>query len=368
MDGTLEDLIGVGIIGTGVGVRTLLPGFRRTGRARIVALSGSSEARTAEVGSALEIPRLTGDFRSVCEAPEVDLICVASPNEFHLEHASFALSTDKHVYIEKPTGVDAVEARAVAAAANSKARLVVVGHQLRFNPYLRRMRDMIASGTIGRIYHLAIAQCGSGFTDVNRKWTWEFDASRGGGVRLAMGSHLVDLANFLLDQTPSAVAAALDPVHLTRTPEGGEARECHAANYFSALLTYPATTAHVSTTAAAHGVPRFDVVAYGDLADLTFDLDRKLLLHRFGEAAQVAVDKAVDAEYADRQASSIFSTSFTYLADEIVNAILRGGIEIAGAATLEEAARYMIALDAARESHTAGSRVLLRPWESKPYS
>jgi predicted dehydrogenase len=360
--------VGVGIIGTGVGVRTILPGFRRTGRAEVVALSGRSQARAEEVGGSLGIPLLTGDYLSVCNDDRVDLICVTSPNDLHLEHARAALSTGKHVYLEKPTGIDASQAQEIAELARSRRRLVVVGHQLRFNPYLRALRDTIDSGVVGRIYHLSIAQHGSGFASLNREWTWEFDTNRGGGVRLAMGSHMVDLARYWLGAEAEAVAAEMDPVHSVRTPEGGEPRECRASNFFEATVTFPETAVHMSTTAAAHAAQRFDVVSYGEQGDLTFDLSSNLLLHRLGYDPVPVLDAEVDAEYRHRAASSIFSVSFTYFAEEIVDAVLADRVDVPGAATVDDAVRCMEVLDAALVSGDKGGRELLQPWKERPWS
>src|SRR5450432_1838044 len=106
--------VGVGMIGTGIGIRSILPGLRRTGRAEIVGLSARSQARAEETGGPLGIPLLTDDYLSLCEDDRVELIVVASPNALHVEHARAALTTGKHVYLEKPTGVDEAQALAIA--------------------------------------------------------------------------------------------------------------------------------------------------------------------------------------------------------------------------------------------------------------
>lgn len=356
-------MLRVGIIGTGVGVRTLLPGFRRTGLAEIVALSGSSADRAHEVGGSLGINLLTGDFQEICDSAEVDLICVASPNDLHREHALAALSSGKHVYLEKPTGTDRSQAEEIASSAPAD-RIVTVGHQLRFNPYLRELGRLVRSGAIGDVYHLEIAQHGSGFANPKRAWTWEFEPDRGGGVRLAMGSHLVDYANFVLQKPVLAVSATMDPVHRFRQPSGSGERVCTASNFFGASLTYAGTNVHVTTTAASHSAPRFDITAYGTKGDLTFDLISKLKLHRVEEDPQVVLPSDVDLEYEMRSASSIFSTSFTYFADAIVEAFNQNQTSIPGAATVETAVDCMRVLDAAEESSNLGTRPQLAPWQA----
>jgi len=361
----MDRLIGVGIIGTGVGLRTILPGLRRTGRAEIVGLSARTQSRAEEVGGPLGIPLLTADYMKLCEDERIDFIVVSSPNDLHVEHAHAALTSGKHAYLEKPIGIDAEQGRTIGGYAVGTGRMALVGHQLRFNPYFRVMRNLIASGSIGRVYYLVISQHGSGFTNATRPWTWEFDPERGGGVRLAMGSHMVDLARYLLRGEAQSISAEMDPVHAVRTPDGGPARECKVSNFFSATLTFQGpTTVHVSTTAAAHGAPKFEVIACGENGDLTFDLSKGLYLHRVGQEPSAAVSDEVESEYRHRRPSSIFSGSFTYFADEIVDHIAKGSTRIADAATIEDGIRCLEVLDAALVSGSTGSRELIGPWSS----
>ena len=360
----MSQLIKVGVIGTGVGVRSVIPGLKATGKVKIAALSGSSRSRTEEIGSGLGIDILSGDFRDVISA-DVDLICVCSPNSFHLEHSSAAISSGKHVYLEKPITTSAIEAEILLKSSQKQPNsLFVVGHQLRFNPYLSSMRDIIQRGDIGRVYHISAIQRGSGLGNPDQKWTWEFDGPSGGGVRLAMGSHLIDLTNFMLGQSPCSITSTLDPVHEYRTPGGTEPRKSTASVFFNSMLTYDGTSAYVSTTAAAAGDFHLEIIAHGENGTLTFDLQNNLILKKIGQPdSQIGSDE-MRAEYLSAHGSSVFSKSFNYLATKIVSAINRSEDTIVDACTIEDSFRYLQVLDASLESYQQNNCIKFRERES----
>jgi predicted dehydrogenase len=140
------------------------------------------------------------------------------------------------------------------------------------------------------------------------------------------------------------------------------------SNYFSAQCDFQGTATQLVTSAAVHSPPAFDVTVYGEQADLTFDLERRLRIMRLGRDPEVVLSHDVDSEYQHRMASSIFSTSFTYFADEIVRAILDN--EISGlleASTVIDAVANMKVLDAALRSARQGERVVLGAWPSNSY-
>jgi predicted dehydrogenase len=334
--------IGVGIIGTGFGLRALLPAFERTGRARVVALAGSTAARAAELGAPHGIPLLTGDVHELCAAPAVDLVVVASPNDLHVEHAEAALGAGKHLYLEKPAGVNAVETRRFAALALEADRLVVLGHSLRLDPRVRRLRDLIAAGSIGPVSLVSMVQCGSSLVRERRSPGWQLRQERGGGVRLGTGSHMFDLVRFLLGENAESVSAA------TVSIDGG------ADTCFSALVRYPGFVADLVTNAAAHVQPRFDVVVHGDRGDLTLAADRTLLLHRAGEHPE---DVGSDCDAGDR-GTGLFDVALTYLVDAVVAALVEGRTEIDGIATPADAVRCLEELDAALLSSNTGGQAV----------
>lgn len=349
--------IGVGIIGTGVGLRSIAPTLGGMDGVTVVAVAGSSEERVVHLTENLKpAPTPFKDFREVCDNPSVDLIVIASPNEFHLEQASYAISTGKTVYCEKPVGVSEVEVRKLEAVAESSASTVVVGHQLRFNPLVIAIRDAILRGDVGRVYHVSVRQQGSGFTDPSRPWTWEFDSERTGGVRLAMGAHMVDLLFYLIGEWPRSVFGSLDPVHEFRTPDNGSRRRVSASAFMGASLQFSRCVADISTTAAAHGPFRFVVDVHGENGDIAWSEAASPLLYRRGEEPVCLISSDVLSEFLERSGTSLFSKSFGYLGSSLIES-MRGKTTLERAATLSEARSNARTLDSIFESARTGSMV-----------
>lgn len=353
--------IGVGIIGTGIGLRQVAPGFLRTGKADIVAVSGSSIERTKEYCKDIDVDSITDDFKALCDSDTVDLICVTTPNKFHYEQMSYALSTDKHVFLEKPVGMTEQETKELSELVGNKNRLIVVGHQLRFNPYIARMKEIIESGVLGRIYYLSIAQYVSSWNDLDRSWSWSFDVENYGGRRLALGVHSVDLARFLLSDEATSVSCVLDPVHRFRTPGGSLAKESLVSDFMSAQLTFPGSTVNLETSASARTNEIFDVVVRGENGELTFDLTNKLLsLHT--DSDPIALLSQADNDYNSLNGPSIFWDSFTYYASKIVDTLENGQTTLANASTMDDAIENMKVLDACLKSNKEGTRELFTEW------
>jgi predicted dehydrogenase len=351
----------VGIIGTGVGIRTLVPGFRSTGRAEIVGISGSSLARANEFARQADIPRAFGSHRELIDSEDIDLVCVASPNVHHYEQAMCAISAGKHVLVEKPLGSSMAETQALADAVKEYPKLAVVDHQLRFNPYIRAIEMLLKNGDVGEPYFIRLHQQSAAFSNREEKWNWSFDAEQSGGVLLAMGSHLVDLIWFWLgNRKVYSCDCSIDPVIPQRSDTLGAIREVKASSFFAAHLTLePWCTAHLSTTAAAVGENRFDIDIYGTDGEIHFDLRDKLRFgsrKSIGKTATVQVAGVTDEER--QNAVSIFKGSFVYFASKIVDAVATGDLShVADACKFGDAVRTQRILDALRESGVRGTKV-----------
>jgi predicted dehydrogenase len=351
----------IGIIGTGVGIRTLVPGFRSTGRAEIVGISGSSLARASEYARHAGISRVFGSYKELIDSDDIDLVCVASPNVNHFEQTMYAISSGKHLLVEKPLSSSMAETLALADAVKEYPKLAVVDHQLRFNPYLRAIRMLLKRGDLGEPYFIRLHQQGTAFSDREAKWTWSFEAEQGGGVLLAMGSHLIDLIWFLFgNRKVYSCDCSIDPVISQRLDTSGSIREVNASSFFAAHLALePWCTAHLSATAAAVGENRFDIDIYGTDGEIHFDLKDKLRLSsRKAVGKEEAVQVAGVTDEERQNAVSIFKGSFVYLAPKIIDAVVTGDLShVADACKFSDEVRTLNIVEALRESGVEGTIV-----------
>jgi len=193
-----------GVIGAGaIGQQGHIPGFQAAG-VEIAAVCDSNFARAQEVARKFNIPSAFADYRELLARPEIEVVSVGLPNSLHASVTIDALNAGKHVLCEKPMTTSSASAEAMIAAAKKNGRLLSVNQHMRFDRTARAMRDIVASGRLGRVYlaesrwvrQQGIPGFGSWFTNKDLA---------GGGALYDIGVHLLDLILYLLD-FPEVVA------------------------------------------------------------------------------------------------------------------------------------------------------------------
>lgn len=134
----------------------------------------------------------------------LDGVAIATPSALHAAQAIRALESGAAVFCQKPLGRTAAEVRAVLAAARAADRLLAVDLSYRFTEAMRRVRELVRSGALGRIYAADLVFHNAYGPDK----PWFYDPARaGGGCVMDLGVHLVDLALWSLGQ-PRVVEVA----------------------------------------------------------------------------------------------------------------------------------------------------------------
>lgn len=155
-------------------------------------------------------------YRSLDEAladVAVDAVFVATPNNLHAEHTIRALLAGKHVLVEKPMAVSAVEARAMVAAAREADRILGVGYHMRHHAVLAEAARIVLSGEVGEPIYATASFVLHSFAPPsmpNSPWKSDPAAMGGGGALMGMGVHVVDLLRTLIGREIRAVTAMSD--------------------------------------------------------------------------------------------------------------------------------------------------------------
>lgn len=352
----------IGIIGTGVGIRTHLKGFRLLESAEVYAISGSSALRSKEFAEKYNIPVACNDYKVLCDMDDIDLVCITAPNNFHKEMLEYAIKAHKHIICEKPLVNTLSEAEELASLAKGYDKILFVNHQLRFNPYISAIKKIMDDKQLGRIYMIKLNQQGMGFADKDAKWSWSFDGNEGGGVRLAMASHFNDLLQYWLgDRKIISVSGYLNPITKERRNKDGEVVNVNASTSCYAMINFVnELTVQYSINAGAYSGSRFDISVFGDKGELVFTLQDKLKLYlrsKIGECIDVDVSGVFQDEKENK--ASIFSGSFRYLAPLVVEAIMNKEFKnLQKAATVEDAIYNLNILEAIKISANTGVSVV----------
>ena len=130
-----------------------------------------------------------------------------------------ALEAGKHVYCEWPLGVTVAEARDMAARANEKGVVHMVGLQLRNNPTLLRLKELVEEGYVGDMLSVRMEACVSSTPNVHPRLAWEVDGRLGAHVLSIPGGHTLDVISHCVGEF-SELSAQVSTQLRTRTVEG----------------------------------------------------------------------------------------------------------------------------------------------------
>lgn len=353
----------VGIIGTGVGVRTHLKGFRLYEDAEIIAICGSSKIRSQEFASLHNIPVSCSDYKELCDIPEIDLVCITSPNRYHFPAVKYAVKRGKHIICEKPLSDDLSEVREMARLVEEYSKITVVDHQLRYNPYIQKIKEIIDSGEIGQVYSVRLNQQGTGFASTTANWCWSFDGKQGGGVRLAMASHFTDLIQYWFNNRDViSINGYLNPVTKQRQDKEGNTYDVNASTICTAQINLVnELSVQYYINAGSYADKRFDISIFGDKGEIQYSLKDKIdLCKRDNIGSKQVVDVSGVFEDEQQNKISIFSGSFRYFAPLIIQAIQTGNNSlISKSASFDDAIYNLQILDGIKKSANSGVAVMI---------
>ncbi|MBN1643025.1 MAG: Gfo/Idh/MocA family oxidoreductase [Anaerolineae bacterium] len=178
-------IAGLGRSGWGIHARLLEP---LSEHYRVVAVADRLPERREEAAarfSCRTYDRLTG----LAGDDEVELVVVSLPSYLHPGGSVEALQAGKHVVCEKPMAVRVADADRMIEAAQQAGRTLTVFQNYRYDADYLKVREVIASGVLGRIVMIRLAWHGFG-----RRWDWQTLQRYDGGSLNNTGPHPIDMA------------------------------------------------------------------------------------------------------------------------------------------------------------------------------
>jgi predicted dehydrogenase len=180
-------MIGIGVIGAGGNGAGHARYYRQSPRSRLVAIADPdlkrAEAVAAECGA-----RACADY--VDFLPDVDAVVISSPNHLHRDHAVACAEAGRHIYCEKPMGLNAGQAAEIARAVQGAGVRCVVGFSVRFSDTLQTMQRYLSEGRVGRLVSLWTRRLFH--MKAGGPASWRSDHALSGGVLLEINSHELD--------------------------------------------------------------------------------------------------------------------------------------------------------------------------------
>jgi predicted dehydrogenase len=223
--------VGVGLIGYGFIGKVHAYAYRTIpfhynpqpleARLACVATSRPATAEAARAHGGFE--SCTADWRELIERADIQVIDICSPTAEHAAQLCAALAAGKHVYCEKPLIASADERAMVEKALEGWKGIGQVTFHNRFFSATQRARQLVDQGFLGQPISFRAAYLHSGSVDPSAPMKWRFRKEEGGGVLRDLGSHALDLVDWLAG--PIAEVQAASRVLYETRPDGRGGRE-----------------------------------------------------------------------------------------------------------------------------------------------
>jgi len=198
-----------GIIGVGdVTERKSGPGFQQAERSELVAVMRRSGDLAADYARRHDVPRWYDDADELINDPEVDAVYVATPPDSHREFVVRVARAGKSVYVEKPMARTALECEDMISACDDAGVGLFVAYYRRAMPRFATVKELLDSGRIGQLRSVSVRNERPAQVDeADDGWRVNPEIS-GGGHFVDLGSHILDLLDWLLGPVTYATGIA----------------------------------------------------------------------------------------------------------------------------------------------------------------
>jgi predicted dehydrogenase/acetyltransferase-like isoleucine patch superfamily enzyme len=246
----------IAVIGCGYWGKNLVRNFH--------ALGALAAIYDADENTAATMTRQYGaqnrPFTDILADPAIAGVAIAAPAERHFVLVRQALLAGKHVFVEKPLALEVAEAETLCEMAESRKRVLMVGHLLQYHPVFLKLKEMVAAGELGRIQYLYSNRLNLGRIRREENILWSF------------APHDISMILSLVGQEPEAVTAS-----------GANYLHKHIADVTTTHLSFPGgQQAHVFVS-WLHPIKEQRLVVVGDRQMAVFDdseaWGRKLMLY-----------------------------------------------------------------------------------------
>ena len=170
------------------------------------AISGRDEKSVTQAAEKMGWASTETDWCHLIERDDIDVIDIVTPNNTHAEIAIAAANAGKHVICEKPLALTVSQAQQMLDAVNKAGVVHMICHNYRFAPAVQYAKQLIAQGRLGRIFHIRATFLQDWLMDPDYPLVWRLRKEVSGSGTLGdLGSHIIDLARFLIGEFSEVV-------------------------------------------------------------------------------------------------------------------------------------------------------------------
>jgi UDP-2-acetamido-3-amino-2,3-dideoxy-glucuronate N-acetyltransferase len=188
----MKTLPAVGVAGCGYWGKNLIRNFSDLGSLR--AVCDVDSARANSLAAKYKVDSCTS-FTELLARSDIQAVVIAAPAAEHFALAKKALLADKDVFVEKPLALSVEEGEQLADLSVTTGRILMVGHLLHYHPAVRKLKELIREGALGKIEYIYSSRLNFGKLRTEENILWSF------------APHDISAILHLLDEEPTSVAA-----------------------------------------------------------------------------------------------------------------------------------------------------------------
>ena len=242
------NMLRIAVIGAGHWGPNLIRNFHDRPRSEVAWVVDREPSRLEQVRARYPDVQLADDPSGCLQDRTVDAVVVATPTTTHHRLVKAALEAGKHVLVEKPIATSSEQCAELLALARGAERVLMVGHVFLYNGAVRKVRQYLEAGELGRVYYLSMVRTNLGpiRMDVNAAWD--------------LASHDISIVNYWLGAEP-----------LTASAVGGSWINSGVEDAIFATLRYPGDVLVNFHASWLNPRKSRDITVVGDRRMLTFD-------------------------------------------------------------------------------------------------
>ncbi len=191
----MTDTVRVGVVGLGYWGPNLARNFDRLPGAELAYCCDLDASNLDKARSLYPNTTVTNDYAQLLADDSLDAIVVATSVPTHYALGKKSLEAGKHTFIEKPIALKAADAEDLLATAEDYGVKLMVGHLLEYHPAVAKMKELIDSGELGKVYYAYANRLNLGKVRTDENALWSF------------GPHDISVLNYLTGDEPVEVSA-----------------------------------------------------------------------------------------------------------------------------------------------------------------
>ncbi len=188
-------MIKIGVIGYGYWGPNLVRNFVEVADSQVIGVSDLRTERLTQAKARYPGIDITTNYKDLFANPRIDAVAIATPVSTHFELALQALQAGKHVLLEKPLTATSEQAQRLIEEAERRQRLLMVEHTFVYTGAVRKIRELVADGTLGDIYYYDSVRVNLGLFQHDVSVIWD------------LAVHDLSIMDYILPVKPIAVSA-----------------------------------------------------------------------------------------------------------------------------------------------------------------